>query len=58
MYADIGMLDLSFVGREHWSHAVYRDYRFRSRDLEEVLDCLPSALNYNTKSPNYSPRGV
>jgi hypothetical protein len=40
MNADIVMLDMSFFGRKHSGHAVYRDYRFRSRDLEEVLDRL------------------
>jgi hypothetical protein len=40
MNADILMFDIRFVGRIDSSHAVYRDYRFRSRDLEEVLDRL------------------
>jgi hypothetical protein len=38
--ADIDMLDIRFFGRKHSSHAEYRNYRFRSRDLEEVLDRL------------------
>jgi hypothetical protein len=31
---------MSFFGRKHLGHAVYRDYRFGSRDLKEVLDRL------------------
>jgi hypothetical protein len=40
MNADIVMLDIGFFGRKHSSHAWYRNYRFRSRDLKEVLDRL------------------